>query len=594
MHRTAPGTVQYANFSGWDIYRSEIPLLAMVAPQQTSQMMTSLLNDQAQGGWFPKWGFANDYTDVMNGDAADPMLAEAYAFGAHDFDLRAALAAMVKGATVVPSTAQLGQGWYAERPQLADYQSLGYVPNVTQSSLSPVPNGASETLEYAASDFAIAQVAQTLGQSATYQQFLARSQNWTNVFNVDSGYIQPRDASGQFPDGDPTTTGMGSFGQSGFQEGDAAQYTWMVPQNVQGLITALGGPQAATSRLDKFFTYLQAGPDLPYEWAGNEPAFGVPWLYDYLGQPGKTTDVVHRLLDTVYADSPGGEPGNDDLGAMSSWFVWASLGMFPETPGAPVLTLNAPLFPRVRMNLAGGRHVDIVAPGASDTSYIQGLTVNGKPSAAPWLPSGLVTGSTDGHAGQPTSLVYTLGATPSASWGTAAADTPPSYPAGPLSFPPGRKPVILVPTGPNLLGDTPTGQLPWQGPVQNGVGAVPGTITPATTPQGASAIHWTPAHAGQDTWIYVNPSPRLTGGQSYQVSITVQGTGDVFLDFYNGQADLTGAAVQLTSTPQTLTLQGQVPTSTDTPLQVRTAGSGPVDLYASAASIQLLTPQSSG
>jgi hypothetical protein len=154
--------------------------------------------------------------------------------------------------------------------------------------------------------------------------------------------------------------------------------------------------------------------------------------------------------------------------------------------------------------------------------------------------------------------------------------------------------VILVPTGPNLLGDTPTGQLPWQGPVQNGVGAVPGTITPATTPQGASAIHWTQANAGQDTWIYVNPSPRLTGGQSYQVSITVQGTGDVFLDFYNGQADLTGAAVQLTSTPQTLTLQGQVPTSTDTPLQVRTAGSGPVDLYASAASIQLLTPQSGG
>ncbi len=111
VHRTARGKAQYANFSGWDIYRSEIPLLAVIAPEQTSQMMTSLLNDQAQGGWLPKWGFADDYTDVMNGDAADPMLAEAYALGARDFDAKAALAAMVKGATVVPaSPAEHGPG----------------------------------------------------------------------------------------------------------------------------------------------------------------------------------------------------------------------------------------------------------------------------------------------------------------------------------------------------------------------------------------------------------------------------------------------------------------------------------------------------
>ncbi|MGH6657992.1 MAG: GH92 family glycosyl hydrolase, partial [Actinocrinis sp.] len=347
IHRTAHGEIQYANFSGWDVYRSEVPLLAVVAPQQTSQMMTSLLNDQAQGGWLPKWGFANGYTDVMNGDAADPILAEAYAFGARDFDTHAALAAMVKGATVVPTADQLGQGFYTERPQLSAYQSLGYVPNTTQSSLSPTDNGASETLEYATADFAIAQLAKDLGDSPTYGTFLQRSQDWTNLFNVDTGYVQPRDGSGQFPEFDPTTDGMGSFGQSGFQESNAAQYTWAIPQNLRGLITGMGGDTAAVARLDTFFQQLNAGPNLPYEWAGNEPSFGTPYVYDYAGAPYKTEAVVHRLLGEVYSNTPGGEPGNDDLGAMSSWYVWSSLGMYPETPGVPVLALSAPIFSRV-------------------------------------------------------------------------------------------------------------------------------------------------------------------------------------------------------------------------------------------------------
>jgi predicted alpha-1,2-mannosidase len=583
VHRMPPGHAQYANFSGWDIYRSEVPLLAMLAPDQTSDMMTSLLNDQAQGGWLPKWGFANDYTDVMNGDAADPMLAEAYTFGARGFDLRAALAAMVKGATVIPTPSQLGQGFYAERPQLDSYQQLGYVPNTTQSSLSPVPNGASETLEYASADFAIAQVAKDLGDTATYRKFLAQSQNWTNVFNTDAGYVEPRDGAGQFPAGDPTTTGMGSFGQSGFQEGNAAQYTWMVPQNIAGLISALGGSAAATSRLDTFFQYLQAGPDAPYEWAGNEPAFATPWLYDYTGAPAKTQAIVHRLLDTVYADSPGGEPGNDDLGAMSSWYVWSSLGLYPVTPGAPALALGAPIFPHVEMDLAGGHHVTISAPGASTSAFVRGLAVNGRKSTAAWLSTSALS--------RQTTLAFTLGATADPSWGTSATDVPPSYPAGPLVFPPGRKPVILVPTGDNLLGSTPTGQLSWQGPVENGVGSVPGTVTAATTPEGASAVHWTQVSAAANTWIWTDP-PRLPGGQSYQASVTVQGKGDVYLDFWNGQEDLASMTVTLTSTPQTLTVQGDVASTTDTHLQIRTADAGPVDLYASAASIRLLVPQS--
>jgi hypothetical protein len=179
-------------------------------------------------------------------------------------------------------------------------------------------------------------------------------------------------------------------------------------------------------------------------------------------------------------------------------------------------------------------------------------------------------------------------------WGTGAADEPPSYPAGPLQFPPGRKPTVLVPTGPNLLGTAATGDLSWQGPVQNGVGSVPGTITPTTTPAGAGAIHWTETNAAPDTWIWVDPPAPLTAGQSYQVSITLEGHGTVFLDFWNGQSDLASARVGLTATPQTLTVQGAVPSAADTHLQIRTADTGPVDLDAGAASIRQLVTQTDG
>ncbi|HEY3871160.1 MAG TPA: GH92 family glycosyl hydrolase [Actinocrinis sp.] len=603
VHREPPGQTQYANYSGWDVYRSEIPLLAVIAPEQTSQMMTSLLNDEAQGGWLPKWGFADDYTQVMNGDAADPILAEAYAFGARDFDAKAALTAMVKGASTVPAAGQLGQGTYTERPDLSDYLSLGYVPNTGESDLSPEPNGASETLEYASADFSIAQLAGDLGDSSTASTYLQRSQNWTNIFNIDTGYIQPRDSTGQFPEFDPTTDGMGSFGQSGFQEGNAAQYTWMVPQDIQGLITAMGGDAAAISRLDDFFQQLNAGPNLPYMWAGNEPSLGTPWIYDYAGEPYKTESTVHELLDQEYSDTPGGEPGNDDLGAMSSWYVWACLGLYPETPGVSVLALGAPVFPQAQLSLPGGHQVEINAPGASTSTYVHSLTVNGKSWAQVWLPGSALTGTQDspasltpagqGAGGQPstTRLDYTMSTTADTTWGAAAGDAPPSYASGQLQFPPGREPTILVPTGPNLLGDTPTGQLSWQGPVENGVGSIPGTITPTTTTQGASAVEWTETSTGPNSWIWVDPPAQLPGGQYYQGSVTLQGTGAVYVDFWNGAQDLVSATVQLTATPITLTVQGEVPDAADTHLQVRTADSGPVDLYASAASIQLLTPE---
>ena len=165
------------------------------------------------------------------------------------------------------------------------------------------------------------------------------------------------------------------FGQDGFDEGNAEQYVWWVPHNVAGLVTALGGRQAVADRLDQFTKELNEGPDEPYLWAGNEPGFGVPWLYNYVGQPWKTQHTVDRVRG-LFGPTPDGEPGNDDLGAMSSWYVWAALGLYPSTPGTPILTVNTPLFDRAVIALPGGKSIRIFAPGASgpfQLKYISGL-----------------------------------------------------------------------------------------------------------------------------------------------------------------------------------------------------------------------------
>ena len=424
-HRLTGGQeAQYANFSGWDIYRSEVPLLAMLVPHQTGDMIRSLLNDRAQGGWLPKWGYDNDYTGVMNGDAADPIIAEAYAFGARGFDADTALAAMVQGATRGAGPGEWS-GQFVERPKLDEYQRLGYVPG-----------NASETLEYAVADFAIAAFAQAIGDTAASARFLKRSQNWQNIFDPHAefrgfaGYIEPRSEDGAFPAGPGFQVREHAYGQRGFEEGNTIQYAWMVPQNLAGLIGAMGGDEIAVRRLDTLFTQLNVGPNEPYYWAGNEPALGMPWVYDYAGAPYKTQAVVHRLLTEVYSATPGGEPGNDDLGAMSSWLVFGYLGLYPETPGASVLVLGAPVFPSATVHLGNGHRLVITAPGASMQTYVTALTVDGAPWTKVWLPVGQLLG-----AGGSTTLSFTMSDHPDTAWGSASTDRPPSYPAGPVALP---------------------------------------------------------------------------------------------------------------------------------------------------------------
>jgi YVTN family beta-propeller protein len=573
VHQVPRGHAQYANYSGWDVYRSEIPLITLLDPGQAADMATSLLNDEQQGGWLPKWPVANGYTGVMNGDAADPILAEIEAFGGRGFNLSQAVAAMVHGAD---ATGKPGQGWYVERPHGHEFVKDGYVPNATADSISPLPNGASETLEYALDDFSVSRLAAAAGQGAVAAKFLGTSQNWANVFDTATGYALPRDAQGAFPPS--ASQGYAGFGQSGFQEGNAAQYTWMVPQNLRALFTAIGGDKAAVARLNALFTHLNVGPNEPYYWAGNEPGLDTPWAYDSAGAPYKTQQTVRRILNTRYSLTPGGEPGNDDLGAMSSWYVWSAIGLYPQTPGVPMLVTGSPLFPRVSIH-AGPNSLTVRAPQAADGhQYVHALTVNGRPTQRPWI---MLTG-------RPQTLDFSLSGHQDRSWGTSAADAPPSFGAGPVHFPPAT--VAYVSATPAQVRVAPGGRTKVAVAVNNTAGPTPATVTWRATATAGLTV--TPsrktvtaaAGATADTTISIAPSASLTTGY-YQVTL--------------GARAANGAIIQRTSILVTVAKPGQsIQTAyvdnysdgTVTPVDISNQIAGPTITVGSGPDGEVITP----
>ncbi len=405
VHR-AQGHTRYTAIAGWDIYRGEMQLLALLAPDVASDVARSLLGAAHEGGWLPKWLLANRSLNEMVGDPADPLLADAYAFGARGFDAHGALAHMVIGATRVG----VGVGGYVERPGLADYLSLGYLPQTRHGGGGPV----SATLEYALDDFAIARLAEAMHERATATRFLRRAQAWRTLYNPATGYIEPRWPDGTWrPDFVPADPWL-------YTEGNAAQYAWFVPHDLGDLIAAMGGDALVQARLDTFFTRLNAGPSAPYAWMGNEPSLLVPWAYTWAGAPWKTQAVVRRIMTDLYGAGPGGLPGNDDLGTMSAWYVWAALGLYPAVPGTDILVLHGPLFPQAHVSVPGVRLFTIEGRGAEAGSpYVRAVALDGRAQAHAWLPLGAL------HPG--TTLHVALGPTPNVAWGAARADAPPSF-----------------------------------------------------------------------------------------------------------------------------------------------------------------------
>lgn len=413
----AGSRVQYANFSGWDIYRSEAQLLGMLAHREASDMAQSLLNDYQQGGAFPRWGVTTMDSGVMMGDPAAPIIADFYTFGATNFDTQATLDGLLNAATNPAVFAKISNTH--ERDGLADYLSLGYVPeNGEQGSYGCV----SMTLEFDSADFGLSQFAAALGDESDSAILLKNAQNWRNLYNPETGYIQMRRRDGSWAPGFKNNIGAYDHDKGVYVEGNAAQYLWMVPFNYQGLADKMGGQDAAIKRLDEFCSKLNIGSRQAYDWLGNEPCLETPWIYDFWGQPYKTQSVVRRAMNELYSNGPIAYPGNDDLGEMSSWYVFSALGMYPELPGSDILVVGSPLFPKAVVHLKTG-DITITANGAAkDAPYVQNLAINGQTWNKPWFRfSGIRNGAT---------LAYDLSASPDINWGSAPSDAPPSYDGG--------------------------------------------------------------------------------------------------------------------------------------------------------------------
>ncbi|MGE5282431.1 MAG: GH92 family glycosyl hydrolase [Chloroflexota bacterium] len=420
IHR-ARQRIQYADLSGWDTYRTQIQLLSILAPRRAGQIVRSLLADAVQSGCLPRWPYANGQSMTMVGDSADPLIASAFAFGATAFDRRAALAAMLRGADAPCRSAN---GEYLERQGLAGYLSHGYVPydadthvrnsNSIYGSPDDVWGSATTALEYAVDDFAIAQLAaRALHDRGVYRRFMQRSGNWRKLFDATSGLIEPRYEDGRFP------ANYDSLGGAGFVEGDAVQYTWMVPHDPLGLFRRMGGRARASARLQRFLHRLNGGAGgthTDHALLGNEPTLHVPWLFDWLGQPFRTQAAIRRAL-RLYSTAPDGYPGNDDLGTLSSWYVFGALGLYPEVPGVGVLAIGTPLFRHATVRLAHRRRLTIVASRAGP--YIEGMRLNGRRYGKPW--------TTYCTLARGASIAIRRAPRANRKWGSAPSAAPPSF-----------------------------------------------------------------------------------------------------------------------------------------------------------------------
>lgn len=366
----AKNRTQYANFSGWDIYRCQVQLIAILMPRVASDMAQSLVADAEQGGGLPRWSVANNEAGSMVGDPSDLILANIYAFGARGFDTASALKAMLHGATDPEARVR----WSTVRPHGDEYLRQGFVQQDEGNHLG----AASITLEYASADFAISRFAKALGDTVNSQKFLTASANWRKIFDSETRYIRSRDANGKFlPNFDP---GSGV----GFVEGNSAQYTWMVPYDLGSVIEAIGGADEASARLDKYFSQYGRYNGGPYFRIANEPSMACPWIYNWTGRPWRTQEVVRKTLTDLFTDTKGGLPGNDDLGATSAWAVLAQLGIYPEIPAVGGFALNSPMFPDVTIKL-GAREIYIRADGAPENIYIEKTALDGRP-VSNWIP----------------------------------------------------------------------------------------------------------------------------------------------------------------------------------------------------------------
>ncbi|MEV6944358.1 lectin [Streptomyces sp. NPDC051172] len=480
VHTVGSGhSAKYADFSTWDTYRSQAQLTALLDPSAASDMAQSVIDDYLQGGTLTKWGMETAETHIMVGDSAVPLLAAYYAFGARNFDTATALSAMVKEQTTNTDAT----------PGVTYLDSFGYLPTNSLYGCCHEYATVSTQLEYDTDDFALSVFAGALGDSATQKKFQDRAQDWENIYNTSSGYIQPQHSNGRWMDGFNAKLITGTSSND-FAEGDAFTYTPMIPFNLAKLASLEGGNASMASYLDGVLGGFQGLGSVigTQSNMGNEPSIGLPWEYDWVGKPYKTQSTVRAVQDQLWTNSAGGLPGNDDLGEMSAWYVWSALGLYPEIPGTADLALGSPVFTSAVVTTGNGHTLTVNAPAAADGSpYVQSLTLNGGTWNKAYVPASYLSASTE--------LDFTLSSSANTAW--AATGPPPSYDGTPGTG-------VAQPSGP--ITETATGKCVDDA----GSGTSNGTAIQIYTCNGTAAQTWQVVPDG--TLQVLNDCMDVTGG----------------------------------------------------------------------------------
>lgn len=368
----AEGWTNYSTFSLWDTYRASHPLFTYTEPERVNDMVKSFIAFYEQNGRLPVWNFYASETDMMIGYHAVPVIVDAYLKGIGDFDAKKALEACV-------ATANLDH-----YRGIGLYKQLGYIPYNVKDEYNNENWSLSKTLEYAFDDYCIAEMANKLGENKIAEEFYKRSENYKNLYNPATSFMQPRDDKGQF---------IPNFKADEYTphitESNGWQYFWSVQHHVDRLITLVGGKERFTQKLDSMFTYHPADKDeLPIfstgmigQYAhGNEPSHHVIYLYNKVGQPWKTQQYVAKVLHELYHNTPAGLCGNEDCGQMSAWYVFSAMGFYPVNPVSGQYEIGTPLFPKMKLHLSNGKTFTVIAKEVSPTNiYIQSVTLNGKP-----------------------------------------------------------------------------------------------------------------------------------------------------------------------------------------------------------------------
>ena len=362
LEHSAGDDDRYTVFSLWDTYRNVHPFLSLVYPDVQLAMVRSMISMYDEHGWLPKWELLSNETLVMEGDPSLPVITDTWLRGLRDFDVEKAYEAMVKSATAEGAQNLL-------RPDNDDYLKLGYVP-----IRSPFDNSVSHALEYYIADWNLAKLAEALGHEDDQRRFHSQSLGYKKYFDAEYGLLRPRLPDGSFLSPFDPEQGKNFEPVPGFHEGTAYTYSFYVPHDIPGLMKLMGGSKA-------FIENLQAVFDNGQFDMGNEPDITYPYLFSYVkGEEWRTQKTVAELIEKHFRNIPGGLPGNDDTGTMSTWVLFSMMGFYPHCPGDMSYILTTPAFDKITIQLEGRFYPknELVIEKTGSGKYIRQIRVGGK------------------------------------------------------------------------------------------------------------------------------------------------------------------------------------------------------------------------